>query len=228
MNSLTKTARLTGLLYLIIIICGIFSEMYVRANIIVPGDATATADNILASESLFRIGFVSDLIMIICDIAIAVTFYVLLKPVSKKLALIAATFRLIQACVLGVNLLNYITPLILLSGDEYLSVFQGELLNANVMIYLDAFKYGYDIALVFFGVSCLILGYLFIKSAYLPKFLGVLLIFAALSYLIGSTVLFLLPNWTSIISPIYIIAFISELTLCFWLLTKKVSIPKIN
>ena len=200
--------------------------MYVRSNIIVWDDAAETVNNILTSESLFRIGFVSDLIMVICDIAIAITFYLLLKPVSKGLALIAASFRLIQASILGVNLLNYFIPLILLSGDNYLTVFQGEQLDAKVMIYLNAFKYGYDIALVFFGMSCLILGYLFIKSTFMSKFLGILLIFAGFAYLIGSFVLFLFPNWTSLISPIYIIAFVSELSLCFWLLTKRISIPK--
>ena len=81
--SLRNTARVAGVLYLIIIMCGIFAEFFVRSSLIVPGDATATANNIMASESLFRAGIVADLIMILCDVALALVFYVLLKPVSS-------------------------------------------------------------------------------------------------------------------------------------------------
>ena len=87
-------ARVAGLLYLIIIVSGIFSEVYVRSKLVVTGDATATAANILASEGLFRIGFAADAIMLLSDVAIAVLFYLLLRPVSNALALTAAAFRL--------------------------------------------------------------------------------------------------------------------------------------
>ena len=109
-------ARIAGLLYLIIIIFGIFSEVFIRSSLIVTGDATATATNILASKGLFRIGFAADSIMLFSYVAIAILFYVLLKLVSKTLALTAAAFRLTQAAILGFNLLNYYAALLLLSG----------------------------------------------------------------------------------------------------------------
>ncbi len=93
MNANKKTARVAGFLYLTIIIAGIFAEFFVRQSLIVPGDATATANNIMASEGLFRIGIASDLIMIMCDVALALAFYALLKPVSNSLSLLAAFFR---------------------------------------------------------------------------------------------------------------------------------------
>lgn len=126
-------ARVAGLLYLIIIVSGISSEVFVRSTLIVAGDANATAGNILSSQSLFRIGFVADSIMVLADIAIAIVFYMLLQPVSKTLSLIAAVLRLTQAAVLGFNLLHYYAALLLLSGSLYTSHFNVEQLNSLVI-----------------------------------------------------------------------------------------------
>ena len=118
-----KTSRLTGVLYFIIIATGMFAEFFVRANLIVPGDASATTNNIVAAESLFRLNIFADLVMIICDVGLAILFYLLLKPVSKPLALLASFFRLAQATSLGVNLLNMFLVLQLISGAKYFAVF---------------------------------------------------------------------------------------------------------
>ena len=215
-------ARFAGLLYLIIIACGIFSEVFVRSSLIVAGDATATATNILASKTLFRIGFAADSIMLWSDVAIAVLFYVLLKPVSKTLALTAAAFRLTQAAILGLNLLNYYAALLVLGGGGYATAFQTDQLYALVMLFLDMHSHGYDLGLLFFGLSNLILGYLVIKSDYFPGVLGYGLIAAALVYLTGSLTLFLFPDYISLIKPIYIVPLIAELSFCLWLLAKGV------
>ncbi|MCB0544978.1 MAG: DUF4386 domain-containing protein [Saprospiraceae bacterium] len=118
-----RYVRIAGILYLVIIVCAGFSEGFVRAGAIVPGDAAATADNIVRSASLFRLGFASDLIAFLSDIAVAVLLYALLKPVNQTLALLTVFFRLAQSAILGINLLNHFTPIMLLSGAEYLNAF---------------------------------------------------------------------------------------------------------
>jgi hypothetical protein len=217
-------ARVAGLLYLIIIVSGIFSEVYVRSSLIVTGDAAATATKILASEWLFRIGFASDAIMLLSDVAIAVLFYVLLKPVNHTLALMAAAFRLTQAAILGLNLLNYYAALLLLNGTGYANAFEADQLHALMMLFLDMHSHGYDLGLLFFGLSSLILGYLVAKSDYFPGILGYGLMAAALVYLTGSLTLFLFPDYLSFITPIYIVPLVAEVSFCLWLLVKGVKV----
>lgn len=217
-------ARVAGVLYLMIIVSGIFSEVFVRSRLIVSGDAAATVDNILASERLFRIGFAADTLMLFCDVAIAVLFYVLLKPVNKTLALTAAVFRLMQAAILGVNLLNYYAALLLLKGKGYAAAFKDEQLHALVIFYLDMHRHGYDLALLFFALSSFVLGYLVIKSGYFPRTLGYGLIAAALVYLCGSFTLFLAPGYAASLAPVYIIPLVAELSFCVWLLIKGVRV----
>jgi hypothetical protein len=217
-------ARVAGFLYLIIIVFGISSEVFIRSILVVKGDATTTAGNILASEGLFRFGFVLDSIMLLSDVAIAVLFYVLLKPVSKTLALIAAAFRLTQAAILGFNLLNYYAALLLLKGVGYATAFNSDQLNALAMLFLDMHSHGYDLGLLFFGLSSIILGYLVVKSDYFPEVLGYGLIAAAVVYLTGSFTRFLFPDYVSFIEPIYIVPLIAELSFCLWLLLKGVRI----
>lgn len=226
-NGTTETppvvyARVAGALYLIIIVCGVFSEIFVRSSLIEAGDANATANNILASESLFRIGFLADSIMLLSDVAIAVLLYALLKPVNQTLALVAAAFRLTQAAILGVNLLNFYAVLLLLTGAVYTTAFSAEQTHAFAMLLLEMHSHGYDLGLLFFGISNLVLGYLIIKSDYFPGLLGYGLIAAAVVYLIGSLVRFLLPDYLAIIQPIYIIPLIAELSFCLWLLFRGI------
>jgi hypothetical protein len=153
-----------------------------------------------------------------------VLFYVLLKPVSKTLALTAAAFRLTQAAILGLNLLNYYTAILLLSDTGYATAFEADQLNALVMLFLDMHRHGYDLGLLFFGLSSLILGYLVVKSDYFPGILGYGLIAAAVIYLTGSLTLFLFPDYVSLITPMYIVPLIAELSFCLWLLVKGVRV----
>ena len=133
-----------------------------RGNLIVPGDAAATAANIMAREGLFKAGFAADSIMALCDVALAVLLYVLLAPVSKTLALMAAAFRLTQTAVIGLNLVSYYSALLLLDGADYAAAFDPAELNALVALALDKHAHGYDLGLIFFGASCLVLGYLIV------------------------------------------------------------------
>jgi hypothetical protein len=217
-------ARTAGFLYLLIICFGLFSELYVRSSLIVDGNAAATAANILASPGLFRAGFAADAVMLLCDVAVAVLFYVLLRPVNKTLALTAAAFRLTQAAVLGFNLLNAYAPLLLLDGEIYGSALRTDQLNAVVMLFLELHSYGYDLGLLFFGISNLILGYLMIRSGYFPGILGAGLAAAGAVYLAGSFTRFLFPDFLAVLEPFYFIPLIAELSISLWLLVKGVKV----
>jgi hypothetical protein len=220
--STVQYARITGVLYLIIIAFGLFSEVYVRSSLIVRGDASATAANLVASEGLFRVGFVSDLIIFLCDVAVAVMLYVLLRPVSRTGALTAAGFRLTGTAIYGVNLLNYLAAILVLGGAEYLRTFEPGQLNALALLFLDIHRHGYDLGLVFFGLHCLFLGYLLFASDLFPRILGVLMVLAGIAYVAGSLTLFLVPEYSAKVTPIYVAPLVGELSLGLWLLIKGV------
>lgn len=171
-------ARVAGLLYLIIIVLGLFGEVFARSALIDPGDAVTTASNITVSEGLFRAGFLTDSIMFLSDVALAVLLFILLKPVNKILALVALVFRLTQTAVIALNLLNYYAASLLLKGSVYTSAFNSVQLDSISALLLDLHSHGYDLGLILFGVHCLILGYLIVQSLYLPKFLGYLVMAA--------------------------------------------------
>ena len=219
-------ARAAGFLYLIIIVFGIYGEMFVRSGLIVPGNPTETASNIITSQGLFRVGFLADSIMFLSDIALAVLLYTLLKPVSQIAALMAMCFRLAQTTVIALNLLHYHAAMLLLNGSGYSAAFGTNQLSALAAFFLDLHGHGYDLGLLLFGLHCLLLGYLIFKSGYLPKTLGVLIVASGFTYLIGSYTRFLFPEYVAAVSPIYIVAIVSELSLCLWLLMKGVSLQQ--
>ena len=127
-----------------------------------------------------------------------------------------------MTAILGFNLLNHYAPLLLLDDPDYLVTFTTEQLHALVMLFMDIHKHGYDLDLLFFGLHCLVLGYLILKSGYLPRAIGLSIILACLAYLVGSFTLFLLPDYVTTVSPIYVIPLIAELSLALWLLVKGV------
>ena len=230
--SLRKAARIAGFGYLIIFMSGIFANFFVLQSLIVPGDAATTANNIMANELLFRIGIFSFVIMVIFDVVLAWALYVLLKPASKSLSLLAAWFRLVNGTIFGIALYNLLSVLQLLSGADYLTVFETGQLHAQVMLFLNSFNHTWLIGLVFFGFHLFVLGYLIFKSGYIPRILGVLLIVASLVYLIDSFANFLLPNYTNYATIFLLIvavpSVIAELSFTFWLLLKGGKIPQIR
>jgi hypothetical protein len=220
-------ARICGVLYLINIACGLFGEIFVRGHLIVAGDALATAHRIMASEFLFRCGVVGDLIMHITDVPMTVIFYVLLRPVSKDLSLLAALFGMLQTAVLIANKLNLVTVLLLLGGSNYLKAFDPNQLQALASLSLALHEYGFGIGLVFFGVSCLVTAYLLFRSGYFPRTLGVFQGIAGVSYLINSFAQLLSPLLAAKMFPAIVLpAFIGELATCVWLIVKGVNISK--
>jgi hypothetical protein len=194
-TNLRQTARLAGVLYLVIIIAGIFAEFIIRQSLLVPGDAAQTAANIAADAGLFRVSIAADFIMILADVATGILFYVLLRPVNRTLALLAAFFRLAQSTVLGANLLNLLLVLELTGGADYLGTLGAEQTDALALFFMEAHATGYTLALIFFGVYLFLIGYLVMKAGYMPRVLGILLAVAAAGYLTDSFANILLSNY---------------------------------
>ena len=215
-------ARIGGVLYLIIIVIGICSELFVRDILVVSGDVTVTANNITASESLWRITIAGDLILLVCSIALTLILYVLLKPVNKTLALLAVFFNMVEFPIEAASKLCLFAALFLSGNADYLKAFEPHQRYALVQVYLKLHDYGLSIDLVFFGFACLVYGYLLFRSGYFPRTLGVLMAIAGLSYLINSFTLIIAPAYSETISPILVLAFIGELSLCLWLMVKGV------
>jgi hypothetical protein len=221
MKSLNNIARLAGVLYLVITICAPFSMIYVPSILIVQGDAATTANNIMASVELYRAGIAVDSVVFLTEIVLTILLYVLLKPVSNTLSMVAASFRLAMTIVQGINLLNHFFVLMLLSGDNYLSAFQPDQLHALIMLFLNAHEYAALIWGLFFGFHLFMLGYLVYKSGYLSRIVGVLLVVASLCYLTQGFGNILLPKYKEIFAMISFLAFV-ELAFPLWLLIKGV------
>lgn len=214
------TARIAGLLYLVVAVCGLFAEA-VRASLVDSGDATATAQNIRDSEWLFRLSFSSDIVTFTADVALALVFFALFKPVNETLALLAAFFRVAQAAVLAINLLNQFMALLLLSGEHYLAALEPAQLDALVLLFMEAHTYGYLIGLVFFGVSTFVLGYLVYRSGAFPRPFGLaLMALVPFGYLADSFTSFL-GSEEEALSTIFVApAALTELAFVAWLLWK--------
>ncbi len=227
MNSVKKTAHITGILYLIIFFANLFVFLFVSGTLSVPGDAAATANNILASESLYRSGVVSYLLVFLSEIGTTILLYKLLNPVNKTLAMLMMVTRLMQAAVHAVNLLNFVFPLILLNGVDYLDVFTTAQLHALVLLFTNAHYYGVLISEAFFSVSLLLLGYLVVKSELFPSVLGILLAIAGAFYALDSFGIFLMPQHEALIANLIIApAIIAELSFTLWLLIKGIRTPQ--
>jgi hypothetical protein len=217
-----KIARTTGALILILAVFSGFSMLYVPSSLIVPGDAATTANNIIASEGLFRAGIASDSVVFLIEIVVVVLLYVLLKPVSKTLSLVAAVSRLGMTIIQGINLLNHFFALLLLSGAGYLTVFEPDQLDALALLFLKAHESVVFIWGLFFSLHLFVLGYLIYKSGYIPKILGVLLIIASLIYLIQDFGNILLPQYEETFAFVGYLSII-EIALPLWLLIKGVN-----
>jgi hypothetical protein len=221
--------RLAGLVYLTVIVFAGFAEI-VRVSLLDEGDAAATADNVLDAEWLFRASIASDLIAFPADVMLALIFFVLLRPVNGSLALLAAFFRLVQAAILGINMLNQFAVLLLLSGDDYLTAFDEAQSQALALFFYEAHGYGYLIGLIFFGFHNIVLGYLVFKSGFLPKVFGILLgVVVSTGYLLDSFASFLWADYPSTLSQIVITPVaLTEIAFAVWLLSKGASFRSEN
>lgn len=220
-------ARIGGVLYLIIIVVGAFGEAFVRDRLIAAGDATATAANIRSQESLWRFHIAAELFLLICAVALLLILFVLLRPVSRDLALLAVFFNLVSIGLEAATTLYLLVALFPLGNAGYLKAFAPEQLYAMASLSLKSHSHGFGVSLIFFGCFCLVIGYLIFRSGFLPKALGVLMQIAGLSYLTNSFALILAPTFANRIFPVVVVlAFVGEASLCLWLLIKGANVPK--
>jgi hypothetical protein len=214
-------ARIAGAVYLLYFVLAVAGVFFLR-GIIVSGDAAATANNILAHQSLFRLGIATGLVATACYIALTALFYNLLKPVNRTVSLLAAFFSLVGCAILAFASVFQIAPSVGLGGSPYLSVFTVEQLHALGLIFLELNAKAVNICFIFFGFYCLLIGYLIFRSAFLPRILGVLMAFAGLGWLA-----FLSPPLADYLSPyIQILGILAELSLCLWLLVMGVNVQR--
>ena len=219
-------ARIAGFSYLLIIGLGLIGQLFIRDALIVWGDAALTANNILQAETIWRLGITGDVLMHALDIPVMIILYLLLKQVHKPLALVSVAFNLAQTAVLVANKLILLLPLILMNSAGYVAAFNIEQIHAQVMLLANLHDYGFGLGLIFFGFACIGYGLLIIKSNYLPRFIGVLMMIAGASYLINSLTLLLAPSFSGVVFPILVLSFIGELTFALWLIFKGVDLDK--
>src|SRR2546429_671002 len=221
-------ARMAGGLWLMVIATGMFAFL-AGATLIVRNDAVATATNILAAERIYRLAFVADLIAGACYMGVTVLLYDLLKPVSRSVSLLAAFFGLGGIAIGAATSLVRLAPLVLLRSDQYLSTFTPNQLQTMALAALRLYEQAFLIAMVFFGLQCVLVGCLIVRSTFLPRILGVLLALGGLSYVISSLANFLAPAFGARLAPFIVpAAILGEGSLTVWLLLMGVNAQRWN
>jgi hypothetical protein len=210
------TARIAGFFYLAVILSAAFAQIFVRDAVIVRGDAAATAARILASEQSYRWAIAADFLTIVSDVVVAILFYHLLAPVSRIAALTAASFRLIMSAVMAVMMVFHFAPLLLLHPTA-----AGAVPNPDeAMLFLRLHNISYNIAVMLFGVHCILVGYLIARSTFLPRAIGALLIVAGIGYELNSLANLVVPalRQLPLFPYVLLLGFGVELVLTIWLL----------
>jgi len=223
-ESVRTYARVAGVLFLLSMFAGGFGEAYAPSKIVVSEDAAKTAENLRQSDMLFRIGFASYLVEAICDIGIAWVLYVLLRPVHKELALLAAFFGLVATAVFGTAEMFYFFSSLVLRDADYLKSFTPDQRNTLALLALRAYGVGGGIFMAIYGIACLLRGWLIYRSRYLPKFLGVLLMLAGAAFVSRNFLLVLAPGYDS---PFFLLPVaLAGVSLTVWFLVKGVDEQK--
>ncbi len=215
--SLRSAALIAGISILIMAIAAPFAELYVFPKLLVRGNPAETTKNIIENDSLFRAATLGYLITFICDVLASWALYVLLKPVNKSLSLLTSWFRLIYTVIALVALTNLISILKILNTPDFITAIEPDNLNVQIQLSLKAFKNDWYFGIIFFALHLVLLGYLVLKSDYIPRILGVLLIIAGLGYLLNGIKPILLPH---INTDFATFTFYGELIFMFWLLIK--------
>jgi len=215
-----RLARVTGVLYFLVILLGVVSEIMVRNFVIVPGDMAATVNHITTYEAIFRLGFVISLTRFVVFIFMVLALYKLLRPVNRDASLVMLALALVSIAIGMVSLLfQYAAPL-LLSRNGYSTLFTTDQWQAQVQFFINLQMLG-DKAAQILTVWLLPLGYLIYRSGFLPKILGVLMVLAGLGYVTDFLIFFLLPNLNWQVAGL---AFLGELLFPLWLLIKGINV----
>lgn len=215
--SLKQSAIIAGIGLIFMTILGPVANFMIMQGLLVPGDAAGTVANITASMGTFRLGIVLFLAIALLDILVAWALFIFLVPVNKDLSLLTAWLRIIYATMLLVSLFFLLRVLLILDGSGSLTDFTAGQQNSMVLLSVEVFNSGWAFALIIFGFHLLLLGYLFLKAGYMKNILGILIIIAALGYLIDGLGKVLFENYHLTIS---MYTFIGEVVLLFWLLIK--------
>lgn len=228
MQSNKRTARIAGLLYLIVVLAGIFSLAYVPSQINAGSDAAATVGNLIAHESLFRLGIVAGLVCYTAFLLLPLALYKLLSPYGRQLAVLMVAFAVASVPIAFVVTLNKFDVLSLLGGADYLQVFSAEELQARVMLSLDAYDDGLLVTQIFWGLWLFPFGYLVFKSGILPRALGILLMLGCFGYLINFAGRVLFPGYaeSGAAGLVRLPASLGEIGICLWLLVMGAREPK--
>ena len=212
-------ARVAGAFYLLAGLTSVIGGMYIPGKLVVAGNAASTANAILAHKHLFELGFSVMLIAVVCSIVLTALFYDLFKPVNKTLSLTAAFFHLVGLAILGIASLLQLAPLVVLEGGHYLNVFRPEQVQALAYLFLQLNSQAGNAFLAFFGLYCILIGYLIFRSTFLPRIIGVFMALAGLGYLT-----FLSPPLAGYLSPYNLApAALGEGSLMLWLLVVGVN-----
>jgi hypothetical protein len=222
MNSLKQSARKAGALYFAFALVAIFNEFYLSAGFIAPGDAMTTMGNIAAAELPYRMSILVSFAELIVFVVLVVMLYGLFKPVDHKHALLMVLFVTLGVGISLVNLVNKTGPLIFLSGADYFSAFTKAELNALAMSVLRLRSSGSLLAMAFWGFWLFPFGLLVIKSGFIPKPFGYLLMVAGFAYVATSFLSIGLPAHRELISKLMMPLYFGEVPIIFWLLIKGV------
>jgi hypothetical protein len=190
-----QAARIAGLAYVAIIVLAFFANFFVLDRLIEPDDAATTVSNVRDSETSFRIAIAAFVVVTFADAVVAWALYVFLRRANRDLALLTAWFRLLYAAIFGTALLALLIALRFVNGTSGLSALEADQRNAQAKLFLDAFNDGWALALTFFGVHLLLLGVVILKSDYVPRLLGILLVVAGVSYLVRNLASVLVTNF---------------------------------
>lgn len=200
-----RQARIAGLWYLTVAICALFAQFFVRQNIYVPGDATATAHNIVAHSEQFRVGFVADLVAATAGLLAAMALYRLFESVNRRAASAMVVFAAVGTAMMLTNLIFHFGALLVATNPEYASTLGAGGSDALVLLLLDLHSYGYTVGGILFGLWLLPMGYLAYTSGFFPKALGVVLMAACFGYLLDTFTRFLLPELGEVASLVFTI-----------------------
>ena len=220
MNDTKKAARIAGFIYLSMVIVAPFCLLYIPSKLIVRGNATATADNILVNETLFRLSIFGDLIAQVIFICLAVALYRLLQSVNRTWALLLVGFVLVSAAVSFLNVLNNIAALMLFRGGEFLTVFDKPQRDALAMLFLRLYNHGQLISELFWGLWLFPFGLLVYRSAFIPRFLGVWLIINGFGYVVLSAIALFFHDYYQTAFLYFQPLLFGELAIMLWLLVK--------
>jgi hypothetical protein len=222
--SMHKTSRMAGIWYLLMAICSAFSMMFIDKQVLVPGDAETTAANILASKGLYSLGVVSNLAGQIFFLFLVLALYRHLRSVDMTQARLMVALVVASIPVTCLNTLNQFAPVLLLSGADYLKVFEPAQVNALAMVFLEMYQQGIILVGIFWGLWLLPFGILVYRSGFLPKILGVFLVIGCLGYLLDSISNYLFPAYAAALDPVVMVTgLIGEIPILLWLLIKGIN-----